>query len=138
MARKKQPVKGDKTLTVQGMDLSFVLTKFIPTVSLIPMLHFDQRGDGSMEVRYNPELLPEPEQLTAIDLIRKPESVYHHAFNLVGTEQRFTISRVRRLPLDHFYLHFNRLQDGTWRIAYGSEVIPNIQDIHGLRIGVAA
>lgn len=134
MPRKKKTAR-TPMLYVEGRDLSYPLGQTFAIELLRPMLHFDERGTGEVEIRYSNGLVEDINTLTGLTFTRhEDQPLYHQSVMLEGTGVSLQLSQIRRLPLDHFYFHLDQLQNGTWRLAWGKEVIPEIQEVLGLRI----
>jgi len=119
---------------IQGTELAYPVGEIHEVDVSQPYLHFDERHGGVVDLRYTAGFIEDFEKFKGVLLHRQPDSQYHAAFSLHGLNQTFTVSRVRRLPLSHFYMHFDRLANGTWRIAYGDGVIPELNPIEAIRL----
>lgn len=133
MPRKAKTLEAPQWV-VQGTDLSYPHGAIVTQASERAYLHFDERNGGVVDLRYSEGFIEDLDKFKGVLLHRQPDSQYHAAFSLHGLNQTFTVSRVRRLPLSHFYMHFDQLANGTWRIAYGDGVIPELNPVEAIRL----
>lgn len=51
-----------------------------------------------------------------------------------GTEKQLQLSRVTQLNTTKQFIHLDELSDGTWRICYTSNTIPDFSKVKSLEI----
>ncbi len=56
------------------------------------------------------------------------------AIELVGTDQTLEVSKVTAVKTQNNMIHFDQLPDGTWRIIYNSNQIPDFSVIESFKI----
>lgn len=55
-------------------------------------------------------------------------------FKLEGTDIELEISKVTAVKLDKEMIHLDKLQDGSWRLIYNSNMIPDFSKISSFKI----
>ena len=53
---------------------------------------------------------------------------------LEGTDVELELSKVTAVRTDKQMIHLDELNDGTWRLIYNSNLIPDITKIEGFKI----
>lgn len=133
MPRKKKARKPG--LVIEGTGLSYPLGQVIAVDDARPFLHFDERDDGSVDIRYSVGLIPDLEVFTGFAIHRREAlALWHSEVELTDQGDLLQLARVSALPLAHFYLHLNRLANGRWRIAYGDGMLPDIELLTGITV----
>lgn len=56
------------------------------------------------------------------------------SIELVGLGLKLKLSKATGVKLDKNMIHFDQLNDGSWRLIYNSNLIPDIKSLESLRI----
>ena len=51
-----------------------------------------------------------------------------------GLDKELILSKVTAVKLEKNMIHFDELDDGTWRLIYNSNMIPDLSMIEGFKI----
>lgn len=133
MVRKKKARKPG--LVIEGTGLSYPLGQVIALDDSRPLLHFDEREDGSVDIRYSAGLIPDLEVFTGFTIHRRESlALWHGEVELTDQGDLLQLARVSPLPLAHFYLHLNQLANGRWRMVYGDGVLLDIELLTGVTL----
>lgn len=122
-------------LIIEGTGLSYPLGQVIALDDPRPLLHFDERAGGSVDIRYSAGLISDLEVFTGFTIHRRESlALWHSEVELTDQGDLLQLARVSALPLAHFYLHLNRLANGRWRMAYGDGKLPDIELLTGISL----
>ena len=67
-------------------------------------------------------------------MARKSKKKVRRAIKIKGTNQVLELSRATAVRTDKMMIHLDQLEDGTWRLIYNSEMIPDFADVESLEI----
>ena len=51
-----------------------------------------------------------------------------------GIDKELVLSKVTAVRTDKEMIHLDQLADGTWRLIYNANLIPEIKDVNGFKI----
>ncbi len=66
--------------------------------------------------------------------MRKKKNNIRRALMLEGTNQVLELSKVTSVRTTENMIHLDQLKDGTWRLIYNKDMIPDFTKIKGFKI----
>lgn len=119
----------NRYMKVEGTEHTFEVVKLVPIHSEMVSIHFEELPNGKWRILYNAEFLPNFDEIEAFQIKRTVET---RSIVLKGIDVELKLSIVTAVRVRPNLLHLDKLQDGTWRMTYNVNTIPDFTKVTSL------
>ena len=116
-----------RAIALEGTDAVLELSRLTLVKIATKVIHLDQLDDGTWRLTYQHEVLPDAEKLIA--LVMKPGAV-----ELQGLGTELKLAKAVPIPGKAPMMHFDETPNGTWRLIYSRDLIPDFAKLTALRV----